>query len=134
MHIRMVYQTHIETFETRADGGAKITHVALSIERDKEEKRLCLTLWSQLKIQNKPDDEEQTQEGTPEVLAAFELRDLAEVPQSISEYLALMGKEQGLLRFDIDGEVIWQADVETPIEDVAEVDLSQYPEGSTIVL
>lgn len=143
----MIYKDHVDTWETRADGNAATTHAVLEISTKWLANRVSLVVWSHLKYETKYNalgelvnedgaPEEREEKGSPEVLYYFEQRDLNKPVETLQEFWELMGERAGLLRFDVDGETFWQAEpeaTETPIEDIPEVDFSQYPDGSTIV-
>lgn len=105
MNIKMVFADRIDSWDTRADGGATTTRATIEVDR------CILKLSSVLKFDHQYDRDglpvvEQTKEcGTPEIIAKIETPGLSTLP----EFLDALGEEQGLLRFDVDGESIWTA-------------------------
>ena len=105
MNIKMVFANKIESYDTKADGKATTTRAVIEVDR------CILKLSSVLKFDHQFDRDglpvgEQTMEcGTPEIIARIETPGLSTLP----EFLDALGEEQGLLRFDVDGEAIWTA-------------------------
>ena len=109
MHVKLIYPLKIESWETRADGSASSNHAVLEVKGRK------LILWSALRFvtADKGAESSKVEMGIPETIV--ELDRNPEVDQSVDDprthLLAFMeefGRERGLLRFDIDGETIWQ--------------------------
>ena len=105
MNIKMVFANKIESFDTKADGKATTTRAVIEVDG------CILKLSSVLKFDHQYGRDglpvgEQTKEcGMPEVIAKIETPGLSTLP----EFLDALGEEQGLLRFDVDGEAIWTA-------------------------
>lgn len=105
MNIKMVFANKIESYDTKADGKATTTRAVIEVDGR------ILKLSSVLKFDHQYDRHglpvgEQTKEcGTAEVIAKIETPGLSTLP----EFLDALGEEQGLLRFDVDGEAIWTA-------------------------
>lgn len=107
MNIKMVFADHIDSWDTRADGGATTTHASLEVSGQQ------LELWSALTFDDQYDEKgfagpaPEYQYGTRAAIAEVEATGLKTLP----EFLDALGEEKGLLRFDVDGEVIWTASV-----------------------
>lgn len=107
MNIKMVFADRIDSWDTRADGGATTTHASLEVSDQQ------LVLWSALTFDNTynekgiADPKPEQQYGTPAAIAEVEATGLTTLP----EFLDALGEEKGLLRFDVDGEAIWTASV-----------------------
>ena len=105
MNVKMVFADRIDTWDTRADGGATTTHASLEVSGHQ------LVLWSSLTFDNTYNENgiaskaPERQYGTPAVIAEAEATGLKTLP----EFLDALCKEKGLLRFDVDGEAIWTA-------------------------
>ncbi|MFR3275904.1 MAG: hypothetical protein ACLTS9_11545 [Sutterella wadsworthensis] len=105
MNIKMVFADRIDSWDTRADGGATTTHAALEVSGQQ------LVLWSALTFDNTynekgvADKTPERQYGTPAAIAEVEATGLKTLP----EFLDALGEEKGLLRLDVDGEAIWTA-------------------------
>lgn len=108
MNIKMVFADRIDTWDTRADGGATTTHASLAVSGRQ------LVLWSALTFDNTYDENgsagesPERQYGTPAAIAEISAPGVRTLP----EYLDALGEERGLLRFDVDGEAIWEAGAE----------------------
>lgn len=107
MNVKMVFADRIDSWDTRADGGATTSHASLEVSGQQ------LVLWSALTFDNTYDDNgvadktPERQYGTPAAIAEVEATGLKTLP----EFLDALGEERGLLRFDVDGEAIWTASV-----------------------
>lgn len=105
MNVKLVFADKIESWDTRADGSATTSHAALEIRgRD-------LVLWSALDFDDdyRPDgtpEKRRRERGTPRVVLSIG----EQGPSTLPDFLGAAGEEHGLLRFDVDGETIWQSD------------------------
>lgn len=114
MNVKLVYADRVESWDTRADGSATTSHAALEVRGNK------LVLWSALDFDGEYADDGKPQKnrrerGTPKAVLSLE----GEAPRTIPDFLAEAGERCGLLRFDVDGETLWQH--EEPYEDDEEV-------------
>lgn len=101
MHVKTIYQNRIETFETRADGSARLNHAVLSVDADDTISELLL--WSELVIQESIDDLSDTIEGNPDRILAVDGHF-----DTLQAILEAAGEQNGLLRLDVDGETLFQ--------------------------
>lgn len=140
MNVKAIYSSGIESFDTRAGIDAHWTKGLLQIqrvdpldrdsrerdairdlvERYAEELGACeayeLVLWANLMPAV---DKPQVEEGQP-----VRVIDCVILPSSrfgalpdLGTFLAAAGEQAGLLRFDVDGETLWQAEPGTAGED-----------------
>ncbi len=105
MNVKLVYADRIESWDTRADGSATTSHAALEVRGN------GLVLWSALDFDGGYADDGTPQEsrrerGTPR--AVLSLKD--DAPKTIPDFLEAAGEQCGLLRFDVDGETLWQGE------------------------
>lgn len=105
MNIKMVFANRIDSWDTRADGGATTTHASLEVSKQQLELWSALTFDTQYDEEGIADSKPEYQYGTRAVIAEVEAAGLKTLP----EFLDALGEEKGLLRFDVDGEVIWTA-------------------------
>ncbi len=107
MNVKMVFADRIDSWDTRADGGATTSHASLEVSGRQ------LVLWSALTFDNTynekgiADPTPEHQYGTPAAIAEVEAVGL----KTLMEFLDALGEEKGLLRLDVDGEAIWTASV-----------------------
>lgn len=133
MHIKLIFEKRIETWETRADGNAATNHATLEVSSKQFAGHTSLMVWSQLKYQQtfdvlgNPINEdgsasEREEKGYPEEVWYIETRDLEKPVETLQGMFEAMGKHDGLLRFDVDGETFWQAEpTETVIDNDSEM-------------
>lgn len=114
MNVKLVFADRIESWDTRADGSATTSHAALEV-------RGCdLVLWSALDFDGDYADDgrpqkERRERGTPRAVLSLD----GDAPKTIPGFLEAAGEEHGLLRFDVDGETIWESQpVETSDDDI----------------
>lgn len=105
MNVKLVFADRIESWDTRADGSATTSHAALEVRGNR------LVLWSALDFDGGYADDGTPQErrrerGTPRAILSLK----GDAPKTIPDFLEAANSESGLLRFDIDGEVIYQFD------------------------
>ena len=107
MNIKMVFADRIDSWDTRADGGATTTHASLEVSGQKLELWSALTFDTQYNEEGLAGPAPEYQYGTRAAIAEVEATGLKTLP----EFLDALGEEKGLLRFDVDGEAIWTASV-----------------------
>lgn len=110
MNVKLVFADRIESWDTRADGSATTSHAALEVRGNQ------LVLWSALDFdegygEDGRPGEQRRERGTPRAVLALD----GDAPGSIPDFLEAAGERHGLLRFDVDGETIWQR--EEPYEE-----------------
>ena len=103
MNVKLVFADRIESWDTRADGSATTSHAALEVRGNR------LVLWSALDFDGEYDEDgrpgaQRRELGTPRMVLALD----GEAPGDIPGFLAAAGERCDLLRFDVDGETIWQ--------------------------
>lgn len=135
VNVAMWYDTCVETFDTRADGSAAVTKAAVEVRSG--EGFATLVLWSQLTYGGyDPDGRTVTAEseevGVPVMIAEIDFdrarmavdekglpASLVEESKTLFGFLELLGavgsrdgkgNPRRLLRCDIDGATIWQAE------------------------
>lgn len=105
MNVKMVFADRIDSWDTRADGGATTTHASLKVSDQQLVLLSALTFDSTYDEKGVAGPTPEHQYGTPAAIAAVEATGLKTLP----EFLDALCEEKGLLRFDVDGEVIWTA-------------------------
>lgn len=118
MNIKMVFANRIDSWDTRADGGATTTHASLEVSKQQLELWSALTFDTQYDEKGIADSKPEYQYGTRAVIAEVEAAGLKTLP----EFLDALGEEKGLLRFDVDGEAIWTASASPDDDAEAEAD------------
>lgn len=103
MNVKLIFADRIESWDTRADGSATTTHSALEVRGNR------LVLWSALNFDGEYGEDgkpgaQRRERGTPRAVLTLD----GEAPESIPDFLAAAGERHGLLRFDVDGETLWQ--------------------------
>ncbi|OUP06139.1 hypothetical protein [Collinsella sp. An2] len=114
MNVKLVFADRIESWDTRADGSATTSHAALEVHGNQ------LVLWSALDFdegysESGEPEKRRRERGTPRAVLALD----GETPETIPGFLEVAGERYGLLRFDVDGETLWQR--EEPYGDDGEV-------------
>ncbi len=115
MNVKLVFADRIEAWDTRADGSATTSHAALEVRGNQ------LVLWSALDFDGDYGEDgnpgaQRRERGTPRAVLALD----GDAPGTIPGFLEAAGKQCGLLRFDVDGETLWQR--EEPYSKCGEVD------------
>ena len=114
MNVKLIFADRIEAWDTRADGSATTTHAALEVRRNQ------LVLWSTLDFDDEYGDggepeRRRRERGTPRAVLALD----GDAPETIPDFLTVAGEQCGLLRLDIDGETIWESQLDkTSIDDI----------------
>ncbi len=105
VNIKIVYEDHIDAWDTRADGSASTSHAVLRVNGRH------LELWSDLRFEEGYDPEKsgqakssRTEEGKAESILSISAEN---APRDLKTWLAAAHAESGLLRFDIDGETFY---------------------------
>jgi hypothetical protein len=117
VNVKLVFADRIEAWDTRADGSATTSHAALEIRGDQ------LVLWSALDFDGDYGDDgrpgaQRRERGTPRAVLALD----GEMPETIPGFLEAAGERCGLLRFDVDGETLWQGEERNLENDVLDDD------------
>ena len=112
MNVKLVFADRIETWDTRADGSATTSHAALEVLGSQ------LVLWSALDFDGEYADDGRPQKGrrergTPRAVLSLD----GDAPKTIPGFLEAANSEHGLLRFDVDGETLWQHEEPYPAEE-----------------
>lgn len=106
MNVKFVYPNSMRVWDTRADGSASTSCACIQIDG------ISLLLWSKLKFEKFTADGKgnpiRTEDGNKEEIARLPEKYREDPPATLADYAAAMCKEYALLRFDIDGETIWQ--------------------------
>lgn len=123
MNVKMVFADRIDSWDTRADGGATTTHASLEVSEQQLELWSALTFDTQYDEKGIADSKPEYQYGTRAVIAEVEATGLKTLP----EFLDALGEEKGLLRFDVDGEAIWTASVSPDAEAAADDGFGENP-------
>lgn len=123
MHVKMIYDDRIESWDTKAGGLATLTHAALQVKHRTVDGHpaTVLELWSNLRHEalmkdfsgNIIDTTNFEERGTPRQLAVV----YAEIEESLQVMLDYLGETERLLRFDVDGETIYTNDLDFSVKD-----------------
>lgn len=112
MNIKLVYAGRIDSWDTRADGSASVSHAVLRVRGQN------LELWTKLRFDEDYDAESgwaktsRTESGSAECIMAISAEN---PPQDLAGFLAAAHDELQLLRLDVDGETFYR--YEEPDED-----------------
>lgn len=120
MNVKLVFADRIESWDTRADGSATTSHAALEVRGNR------LVLWSALDFDGGYADDGTPQEsrrerGTPRAILSLK----GDAPETIPDFLEAADGQCGLLRFDVDGETLWQHEEPYPGEEEGSEDEGQ---------
>lgn len=117
MNVKIVYASKIDSWDTRADGSATASHAQLRVRGNN------LELWSSLRFDEEYDAESgKARKSRRESGSAEGILNITSgnPPKDLAGWLAAAHDELGLLRFDVDGETIYE--YEEPEEDGDESD------------
>lgn len=105
MNLKLIFPDRIDSWDTRADGSAAVSHAAMMINKG------TLELWSELKFEDEYDPEGNASNSRSERGFAYPVLSLSGEHGSLSfpEFFEAAHDECDLLRFDVDGETIYQA-------------------------
>lgn len=112
MNVKLVFADRIESWDTRADGSATTSHAALEVRGSR------LVLWSALDFDGGYADdgtprESRQERGTPRAVLSLN----GDASKTILDFLEAADEQCGLLRFDVDGETLWQHEEPYPGEE-----------------
>lgn len=102
MHVKLIFSKRITSIETLADGSETFTKSTLVVRGN-------LLILKTATFADNPDPQ-----GAPirKTHKPMRLLEIEEATTSIIDFLDAAGEQRGLRRLDVDGEVIWEQEVD----------------------
>lgn len=104
MHVKLIFSDHITSIDTLADGSETFTKSALAVRGN-------FLILRTTTFADNPDPEGSLIRKSHKPMRVLEIEGTT-TPMSIIDYLDAAGEQRGLRRLDVDGEVIWEKEVD----------------------
>ncbi len=104
MHVKLIFSNRITSIDTLADGSETFTKSTLVVRGN-------LLILKTATFADNPDPQGAPIRKTHKPMRLLEIEE-ATTPMSIIDFLDAAGEQRGLRRLDVDGEVIWEQEVD----------------------
>lgn len=106
MHVRLIFSNRITSIDTLADGSETFTKSTLVVRGN-------FLILKTATFADNPDPQGAPIRKTHKPMCLLEIEETTTpMPISIIDYLDAAGEQRGLRRLDVDGEVIWEKEVD----------------------
>lgn len=106
MHVRLTFSNRITSIDTLADGSETFTKSTLAVRGN-------FLILKTATFADNPDPQGAPIRKTHKPMRLLEIEEATTpMPMSIIDFLDAAGEQRGLRRLDVDGEVIWEQEVD----------------------